>query len=157
MDLTINRMKAFKRIKQLGAGWHTCGPRYLCNRASRLSLSLSLSLYVCVYMCMSVRACGYLRPTSLDLPLPLSSTPHTTGAFGKAILVEKDGVRYVLKEVSLKGLPTLEKEGAEREAMILQKLSHPNIVRYVDSGLCKDTLWISMELVRTLVCIFIDS
>eukprot|EP00039_Didymoeca_costata_P030723 m.31037 g.31037 ORF g.31037 m.31037 type:complete len:734 (-) comp8273_c0_seq2:77-2278(-) len=99
---------------------------------------------------------GYFEKKGSGRPAPSKSTMVTfkrikllgQGAFGAAVLVEKEGKQYVLKEVRLNGMSVKDKKAAEKEATILRKLEHPNIIRYYDSGISEMKLWILMELAK---------
>ena len=54
------------------------------------------------------------------------------GAFGKAYLVEclKDSAKCVVKEMDLKDMSAQERDDTLKEAKILEKLQHPNIVKF---------------------------
>ncbi|EDQ92067.1 uncharacterized protein MONBRDRAFT_14679, partial [Monosiga brevicollis MX1] len=67
------------------------------------------------------------------------------GSFGAAVLVRRNTQLFVMKEVTLTGLAQKEKDEAAHEAAVLQKLDHPNIIRYVDSGMSSTKLWIVMD------------
>ena len=55
------------------------------------------------------------------------------GTFGTVHLVEADGEKLVMKEVSLQGLPRKEQRATMNEVRVLQALKHKHIVRYRDS------------------------
>jgi NIMA (never in mitosis gene a)-related kinase len=57
------------------------------------------------------------------------------GSFGSVYLVRhrREGVRYVIKKVSLSKATKEERDAARREAKVLSALKHPNIVAYKDS------------------------
>ena len=69
------------------------------------------------------------------------------GSFGEALLVRctKTQKHVVAKQVQLGQLSKKERREAENEISILRKLSHPNIVKYIDSFTSKKTLNIIME------------
>lgn len=54
------------------------------------------------------------------------------GAYGKAYLVEccQDKSKWVIKQVNMSDMSPEEKEVTAREVKILEKLDHPNIVRF---------------------------
>ena len=56
------------------------------------------------------------------------------GSFGQAFLVKRldDKRLFVLKQMDLKSMSSKEKAETEKEALILSKLSHPNIVKFVE-------------------------
>lgn len=70
------------------------------------------------------------------------------GAYGAAFLAlrRSDHEPVVLKQISVRA--TEQKEAAEREVLILSKLDHRHIIRYLDSGTFDGQLWIAMELAR---------
>jgi NIMA (never in mitosis gene a)-related kinase len=71
------------------------------------------------------------------------------GAFGRALLVKKDGVTAVMKEISLEGMPASERKAAQSEVSVLKKLkNHPNIVSFMDSFMEGKKLHIVMEWAR---------
>eukprot|EP01065_Artemidia_motanka_P052920 TRINITY_DN967_c0_g3_i1.p1 TRINITY_DN967_c0_g3~~TRINITY_DN967_c0_g3_i1.p1 ORF type:complete len:925 (+),score=266.47 TRINITY_DN967_c0_g3_i1:69-2777(+) len=68
------------------------------------------------------------------------------GSFGEATLVRHRGRGLVVsKRVQISNLSKKEVEEAENEIGILRKLSHPNIVRYIDSFSGDGCLFIIME------------
>ncbi|RNF11389.1 putative protein kinase, putative,serine/threonine-protein kinase Nek1 [Trypanosoma rangeli] len=69
------------------------------------------------------------------------------GSFGSAILIKRrsDNALLVIKEVFLGKMSKKEREEARHECRVLQKLSHPNIVRYVEHFENRDNLYIVME------------
>ncbi len=69
------------------------------------------------------------------------------GGFGAAWLVENKSTRkqYVAKFVNTLSLSAAEKREALKEATLLSKLSHPNIVSYVESFENDGKLVIVME------------
>ena len=67
------------------------------------------------------------------------------GSFGRAILVrDAEGRNFVMKEIPLQDMSPVEKKKAAQEAKVLRLLRHPNIVRYHDSFMDTDTLYIVM-------------
>ena len=73
--------------------------------------------------------------------------PLGKGSFGSAILVKRksDNEYLVIKEVNLSKMSAKEREEARNECRVLQQLSHPNIVRYVEHYESKGVLYIIME------------
>lgn len=69
------------------------------------------------------------------------------GSFGSAILIKRkiDGALFVVKEIPMSKLSKKEKEDARKECSVLQKLHHPNIVRYVEQFENRNNLYIVME------------
>jgi serine/threonine protein kinase len=69
------------------------------------------------------------------------------GSFGSVYLVQKSSsdVRYVMKEVSLRGLPRAEAQAAQNEVTLLKKLRHPHIISIEEALVVDDTLCIVME------------
>ena len=55
-----------------------------------------------------------------------------SGAFGTVVLVQKGGQKYCVKKVDVRRMPAKEREAAVKEAKVLKKFNHPNIVQYVD-------------------------
>ena len=60
------------------------------------------------------------------------------GSFGEAYLVEdiKSKKQYVLKTVKLNGLNEQQYNDSLKEALIIQKLDHPNIIKLYEAFLC---------------------
>ncbi|XP_058035892.1 serine/threonine-protein kinase Nek5 isoform X1 [Ahaetulla prasina] len=69
------------------------------------------------------------------------------GAFGKIFLARKkeDNQQCVIKEINLTKMPRKEKESSKKEATLLAKMKHPNIVAFYDSLQEKNNLYIMME------------
>lgn len=69
------------------------------------------------------------------------------GSYGTALLVRERGgsTKYVAKEIRISHLGEKERALAVAEADVLRRLSHANIVRYVDSFLDSRLLYIIME------------
>ena len=69
------------------------------------------------------------------------------GSFGSASLVRRkaDGLLFVVKEVNLARLSAKERDESRNEARVLQQLSHPNIVRFVEHFERRNILYIVME------------
>ncbi|XP_067370236.1 serine/threonine-protein kinase Nek1 isoform X3 [Channa argus] len=69
------------------------------------------------------------------------------GSFGKAILVKskEDGRQYVIKEISISGMPSKERQESRKEVALLAKMSHPNIVQYKESFEEGGSLYIVMD------------
>ncbi|KAJ9445525.1 putative serine/threonine-protein kinase nek3 [Diplonema papillatum] len=69
------------------------------------------------------------------------------GSFGEAVLMRaKDTRKYVvIKQVRIDQLSSKEQQEARNEIVILKRLSHPNIVKYVDSFAEGKNLCIVME------------
>ncbi|XP_061081725.1 serine/threonine-protein kinase Nek5-like [Conger conger] len=70
------------------------------------------------------------------------------GSFGKAFLVTpKDGSskQCVIKEVNLRKMSAKEKEMSQKEAALLSRMKHPNIVMFLKSFLERLNLYIVME------------
>uniref|UniRef100_A0A4W6E0U6 non-specific serine/threonine protein kinase n=1 Tax=Lates calcarifer TaxID=8187 RepID=A0A4W6E0U6_LATCA len=69
------------------------------------------------------------------------------GSFGKAILVKskEDGRQYVIKEISISGMPSKERQESRKEVAVLAKMSHPNIVQYKESFEEGGCLYIVMD------------
>jgi NIMA (never in mitosis gene a)-related kinase len=73
------------------------------------------------------------------------------GAFGKAYLIEerdtggKCRTLHCAKEVSISHMSPKEREATKSEADLLNRLSHPNVIAYVDSFLEGPKLYIIME------------
>ncbi|XP_034557810.1 serine/threonine-protein kinase Nek3 isoform X2 [Notolabrus celidotus] len=68
------------------------------------------------------------------------------GSFGRALLVlcESSQEKYVVKEIQLpKNQSKLEK--SRREAVLLSRMKHPNIVAFKEALEAEDLLWIVME------------
>ncbi|XP_032069217.1 serine/threonine-protein kinase Nek5 [Thamnophis elegans] len=69
------------------------------------------------------------------------------GAFGKIFLARKkeDNQQCVIKEINLTKMPRKEKESSQKEATLLAKMKHPNIVAFYASLQEKNNLYIMME------------
>ena len=71
------------------------------------------------------------------------------GAFGVVYLVQSqqsgDCRKFVMKEVSLRGLPREEMAAAQNEVAALKKLRHPHVIAIVESFVNDETLCIVME------------
>lgn len=69
------------------------------------------------------------------------------GSFGSAILIKRknDDVLFVVKEIPLGQLSKKERAGARKECAVLQKLQHPNIVKYVEHFENRNSLYLVME------------
>lgn len=69
------------------------------------------------------------------------------GSFGKAILVKSkvDGHQYVIKEISISGMSTKERQESTKEVAVLANMSHPNIVQYKESFEEGGCLYIVMD------------
>eukprot|EP00466_Bigelowiella_natans_P012720 jgi/Bigna1/57228/fgenesh1_pm.6_\ len=69
------------------------------------------------------------------------------GNFGVVTLVKssEDGKFYVDKSLALDQLSSQEREGAQKEVIMLQSMRHPLIVSYKESVMVKETLHIIME------------
>ena len=84
--------------------------------------------------------------------MPLSDYHQTktigSGSFGRAILatLKATGEECILKEIGLTQLSRDEREDSKQEVGILASLSHPCIVRYIDSFIEQEQiLYIAME------------
>lgn len=66
------------------------------------------------------------------------------GAFGLAYLVrsKKTGVNHVVKEINISKMARKERDEALREARVLSKLQHPNIIAYKESFIQSGNLYI---------------
>ncbi|MDP2059237.1 MAG: protein kinase, partial [Flavobacteriaceae bacterium] len=73
--------------------------------------------------------------------------PLGKGSFGAAVLIRRreDGMHFVVKEVNIAKMGPKEREEARNEVRVLQQLSHPNIVRYVEHFEKSGVLYIVME------------
>ncbi|XP_063171466.1 serine/threonine-protein kinase Nek5 [Candoia aspera] len=69
------------------------------------------------------------------------------GSFGKIFLARKkeDNQQCVIKEINLTKMPRKEKESSQKEATLLAKMKHPNIVAFYASLQEKNKLYIMME------------
>ncbi len=76
--------------------------------------------------------------------------PIGKGGFGIVYrgLNLKKGATVAVKRVNLHGIPQEELEGIEMEIKLLQNLSHPNIVKYIDAIRTEDFLNIVLEFVE---------
>ena len=68
-----------------------------------------------------------------------------SGAFGTVVLVQQGSAKYCIKKVDVRKMPKKEREAAVKEAKVLKKFHHPNIVQYVDQFIDNNTLCIVME------------
>ena len=70
------------------------------------------------------------------------------GAFGRVMLVEKPGSneKFCIKQIDVAKMSKKEQDSAVKEAKMLKKFDHPNIVRYEDFFLDAGKLCIVMEL-----------
>eukprot|EP00929_Paragymnodinium_shiwhaense_P112192 TRINITY_DN80451_c0_g1_i1.p1 TRINITY_DN80451_c0_g1~~TRINITY_DN80451_c0_g1_i1.p1 ORF type:complete len:1414 (-),score=424.63 TRINITY_DN80451_c0_g1_i1:259-4500(-) len=70
-----------------------------------------------------------------------------SGAFGSAYLIQHraSGLRQCAKEIHLSHMSSKEREATKAEAELLQILSHPCVVAYIDSFLEGSRLYIVME------------
>ena len=72
-----------------------------------------------------------------------------SGAFGKVLLAEKrsdPSEKCCIKQIDASKMSGKEQEEIKKEAKMLQKFDHPNIVRYMDFFLEAGKLSIVMEL-----------
>lgn len=71
------------------------------------------------------------------------------GSYGKVILCKNksSGEKVAIKKVKLTAMSIQERRKVETEASTLSLVSHPNIVRYVESFIEKSSLYIAMEYV----------
>lgn len=69
------------------------------------------------------------------------------GSFGSAILIRRKGdeALFVVKEIPLGQLSKKELAKARKECSVLQKLQHPNIVRYIEHFENRNCLYLVME------------
>ncbi|KAM6458843.1 serine/threonine-protein kinase Nek5-like isoform 1-T4 [Liasis olivaceus] len=69
------------------------------------------------------------------------------GSFGKIFLARKkeDNQQCVIKEINLTKMQRKEKESSQKEAILLAKMKHPNIVAFYASLQEKNKLYIMME------------
>ena len=67
------------------------------------------------------------------------------GSFGLVFLVERDGRKFVMKEVNLRGLSRAEMISAQNEVAVLKKVKHPHAIAIEDALVVDDTLCIVME------------
>eukprot|EP00605_Chrysophyceae_sp_TOSAG23-4_P001553 GSChrysophyteH1.ASY1.ANO1.1702.1 assembled CDS len=69
------------------------------------------------------------------------------GSFGKAYLVRRkaDGKRCIIKQISIGKMGAREVKQTELEATLLQRLQHPNIVKFMESFKENRSLMICME------------
>jgi NIMA (never in mitosis gene a)-related kinase len=72
-----------------------------------------------------------------------------SGAFGTIYKVRSvsTGEVYALKKVMLKGLSVTQQRNALKEVLILGKVCHPNIVKYITSYLEESALNLVMEFI----------
>ncbi|XP_036396730.1 serine/threonine-protein kinase Nek5-like [Megalops cyprinoides] len=69
------------------------------------------------------------------------------GAFGKAFLVttKESGKQCVVKEVNVRKMSAKEKESSRKEATLLSRMNHPNIVKFLKSFEEGTNMYIVME------------
>lgn len=68
------------------------------------------------------------------------------GAYGKVFLVkQQDGQKFAVKEMDLSRCNDADRDQALREATLLSQLQHKNILKYVESVICDDSLYIITE------------
>jgi serine/threonine protein kinase len=69
------------------------------------------------------------------------------GGFGEVYRVKKrsDGEEFAMKRISLQNTADLDADDAYKEARLLKKLRHPNIVALYDVHKCDGALYIIME------------
>ena len=69
------------------------------------------------------------------------------GSFGKALLVRRksDGKKCIVKQISIAKMMPREVKQTELEATLLQRLQHPNIVKFIESFRERQSLMICME------------
>lgn len=69
------------------------------------------------------------------------------GSNGRAFLVEArdTGTKYVIKQINLESLDSNEKEKAKKEAELLKKFKHDNIIKIYGSGVHRDKLDMLIE------------
>ena len=69
------------------------------------------------------------------------------GSFGLVYLVQRgnDDRKFVMKEVSLRGLPRAELINTQNEVAVLRKLKHPHIIAIEEALVVDETLCIVME------------
>ena len=71
------------------------------------------------------------------------------GSYGAAILVESkinSKLKFVIKEIVIGHMKTHEQNEAKKEADVLHKMNHSNIVMYIESFVENSKLFIVMEL-----------
>ena len=68
------------------------------------------------------------------VPAPTPLIPHNIGSFGKVCRIRRksDGKILVWKELQYGKMKEKEKQQLVSEVNILRELSHPNIVKYYD-------------------------
>eukprot|EP01059_Diplonema_ambulator_P025308 TRINITY_DN42354_c0_g1_i1.p1 TRINITY_DN42354_c0_g1~~TRINITY_DN42354_c0_g1_i1.p1 ORF type:complete len:426 (+),score=87.31 TRINITY_DN42354_c0_g1_i1:51-1328(+) len=67
------------------------------------------------------------------------------GSFGAAILVEREGVQFIAKEMNIGKMSQKEREAVDSEVRILSALQHPNIIRYEECVHAGHVIYIIME------------
>jgi serine/threonine protein kinase len=65
-----------------------------------------------------------------------------SGAFGTVMLVQQGSTKYCVKKVDVRRMPKKERDAAVKEAHVLRKFKHPNIVQYKDQFIEDGTLCI---------------
>ena len=61
------------------------------------------------------------------------------------VLNKKDNNNYVIKEISIKNVKNEDINNIQKEAEILSKFNHNNIVKYFGSSITKEYFYILME------------
>lgn len=71
------------------------------------------------------------------------------GSYGRALLCRRkaDSKKCIVKQISIVKLSPRERKLTEQESMLLSKLSHPNIVTFIESFMAPNHLNIVMECV----------
>ena len=69
---------------------------------------------------------------------------------------KSEGLKYVLKKISISSLDQKEKDGVEQEVTLLQSVRHPNIVAYRDSFFSRERDTLDASFRSEHLCILME-